>query len=186
MPQDKDRKLATSTFQHWCSTNGWSWRVVYFQDKEKNKNEHRTNVWNKFIRQANLLQIKAAACGRLTKSSMPSGCGCMFDCDMLWLQGNTYIYFFSLWHLWCLLTQHNIPFKYRRGTTLKKAKGKSTASKHSTEPFQEFKLHPLIITAATSWENFTFIENIPMEIIYNDSIHSINLINWLIKKILGK
>lgn len=27
---------------------------------------------------------------------VPSGRGCMFDCDMLWLQGSTYIHVFSL------------------------------------------------------------------------------------------
>lgn len=70
--------------------------------------------------EANLLHIKAAACGGLTKSPMPSGCGCMFDCDMLLLGGlgGALAYITSLCDISDVSLTHNIPSEYLYGATL--------------------------------------------------------------------
>lgn len=65
----------TGNWQHF-TTDAQQMAEARVGKKKKNK-----CLKKKFIMEASLLQIKAAACGSLSKSPMP--CGCKFDCDML-------------------------------------------------------------------------------------------------------
>lgn len=61
-----------------------------------------TNVWRKIFMEATLLHIKAAACGRLMKSPLPSECRCMFDWYVLTTGEHLQIHVCSLCDLRCL------------------------------------------------------------------------------------
>lgn len=54
------------------------YHIFWIKKKHKEQTFEEKSSWKPMN-----LQIKAAACSRLTKSPIPSGCGCMFDCDTL-------------------------------------------------------------------------------------------------------
>lgn len=74
-------------------------------------------VKEKLLVEANLLHIKAAACGRLKSSCA------IWSWVHVWLWyvmttgEHLHTCLFSLWRLRCLSHTHNIPSKYLRGTT---------------------------------------------------------------------
>lgn len=94
---------------------------------------------------------------------VPSGRGCMFDCDKLWLQGSTYIHVFSLCDVSDVSlthTQHSFQIPRRNHSVKRRRKKigerKGSVSQHWSEPLQEFKLQPLMIAGSTSWAPFCF------------------------------
>lgn len=94
--------------------------------------------------EASLLHIKAAPCGRLTKPPSPSECVCV--CVCLWYDYRGLLAFICRLSVTPMMSLSYITFLSDISV-----KPQYNASKNWTEPFQEFQLHPFMITGSTSW-----------------------------------
>lgn len=130
---------------HWCSAKDDAvWLILWIGKRHKLQLQQ---LGEKIL--IDLIQIKAAACGRAHIQYLLCHVyvgGCMFECDMLWLQGGTYIYLFPLWHPWGVLTARTL-----HSYAMDPLVGKSNAIKHWTVAFQEFKMQPSVITGSGSF-----------------------------------
>lgn len=124
IPRDNSRKLATSTFQCWRSTKSWGRHGLYVLD----------SIYKVRLTFTETPQHVAWSLSLLSHLFVGL-------CLTVTCYNHTYLHVFSLWHLMSFSQiTHFLQIPQRSHSLGKKAKGNSIASKHWTEPFQEFKL----------------------------------------------